>query len=161
MVLTFSEEHLQLMQAHAASVYPQECCGLLLGTLVPEEEMRRVAEVVRVDNTWSAEIGDLTEAQLDKGKSFDRRRRYWIDPKALLQIQRDARDRDLNIIGVYHSHPDHPAVPSECDRRLAWSDYSYIIVSVEQGELVDLQSWCLDDAHQFVSEAIALVPADS
>ena len=144
MVLTFSKKHLQLMQAHAASVYPQECCGLLLGTLVPEEAMRRVAEVVRVDNTWSAEMGDLTEAQLDKEKSFDRRRRYWIDPKALLQIQRDARDRDLNIIGVYHSHPDHPPIPSETDLKFAWPFFSYLILAIEKGEPTQLSSHVLD-----------------
>lgn len=146
------------MQAHAAHAYPHECCGLLLGTLTPEAAAtRQVESVVQMENHWSAEIADITEPEIiNEGTDFDRRRRYWIDPKALLQVQREARDRDLNIIGVYHSHPDHPAVPSECDRRLAWSDYSYIIVSVEQGHPVDLKSWCLDEHQQFVEEAIAV-----
>ncbi|MEO0535017.1 MAG: M67 family metallopeptidase [Cyanobacteria bacterium P01_A01_bin.123] len=155
-MLILTELQRQTIRTHAIEVYPQECCGLLLGTLVPEAVTRQVEDVVRVENTWSAEVSDLTEPGLGEAPDFDRRRRYWIDPKALLQVQREARDRGLNIIGVYHSHPDHPAVPSECDRRLAWSDYSYIIVSVEQGHPVDLKSWCLDENQQFVEEAIAV-----
>jgi proteasome lid subunit RPN8/RPN11 len=81
----------------------------------------------------------------------------------MLKAQKDARDseallrsadRNLDIIGIYHSHPDHPAVPSEFDRAIAWSQYSYIIVSVQQGKACDLKSWSLDDDHQFQPEEI-------
>jgi proteasome lid subunit RPN8/RPN11 len=72
----------------------------------------------------------------------------------MLKAQKDARDRNLDIIGIYHSHPDHPAVPSEFDRAIAWQRYSYVIVSVQQGKTCDLQSWSLDDNCQFQSEEI-------
>jgi proteasome lid subunit RPN8/RPN11 len=72
----------------------------------------------------------------------------------MLQAQKDARDRHLDIVGIFHSHPDHPAVPSEFDRAIAWQRYSYIIVSVQQGQACDLKSWSLDDDQQFQPEAI-------
>jgi proteasome lid subunit RPN8/RPN11 len=75
----------------------------------------------------------------------------------MLQVQRSARERELEIIGIYHSHPDHPAVPSECDRRLAWPVYSYVILSVQSGQVMACQSWRLDDQHQFQPEAIKMI----
>lgn len=83
--------------------------------------------------------------------------RYWIDPTDLLRIQHEARDQGLEIIGIYHSHPDHPAVPSDCDRRLAWPVYSYVIAAVHRGHLRDLQSWRLQDPPLFESEVIQIL----
>lgn len=80
--------------------------------------------------------------------------RYWIDPADLLRIQKQARDQGLEILGIVHSHPDHPAIPSECDRRLAWPVYSYLIASVCGGQVIDLQSWRLNDAQRFEPEPI-------
>ncbi|MEM6424660.1 MAG: M67 family metallopeptidase [Cyanobacteria bacterium P01_H01_bin.119] len=151
-----------MIASHAAQTYPEECCGLLLGVWDSASERRRLRLVVPVDNTWSTEVEALEGLSDDDGAqtaaefSLDRRRRYWIAPRTMLKVQREARDRGLNIIGVYHSHPDYPAVPSERDRQLAWSDYSYLIVSVQAGQSVDLKSWYLqDDTQQFVEEAIA------
>jgi len=81
-------------------------------------------------------------------------RRYWIDPRDMLAAQKYGRERGLDIIGVYHSHPDHLAVPSECDRRCAWSDYSYIIVAVRNGQSVDVRSWSLNADGYFEAERI-------
>jgi proteasome lid subunit RPN8/RPN11 len=75
----------------------------------------------------------------------------------MLKAQKQARDRNLDIIGIYHSHPDHPAVPSEFDRAIAWQQYSYIIVSVQQGKACDLKNWSLDDDHQFQPEEMLTV----
>jgi proteasome lid subunit RPN8/RPN11 len=83
-----------------------------------------------------------------------KQKRYWIKPATLLQAQKYARDRGWDIIGIYHSHPDHPALPSECDRQWAWPDYSYVIVSVTQAKADPIQSWVLDGQHQFQSEPI-------
>lgn len=87
---------------------------------------------------------------------------YAYAPEVMLKIQKEARDRSLNIIGIFHSHPDHPAIPSECvgvalrrHRLYPWQGYSYIIiVSVQNGKAGELQSWSLDDHHQFQAEAI-------
>jgi len=75
----------------------------------------------------------------------------------MFKAQKDARDRNLDIIGIFHSHPDHPAVPSEFDRAIAWQQYSYIIVSVQQGKAWELKSWSLDDNHQFQPEELLTV----
>lgn len=127
-------------------------------------------EIWELENAWTRAIAqDL--ATLEWGE-FDEsatpRRRYWIDPQDLLKAQRYVRQHQekspnpvhqFDMIGIYHSHPDHPAIPSECDRACAWAEYSYIIISVQQGRACDLLSWKLDDHHQFQSEALILMPS--
>ena len=141
------------MQTHAESTYPEECCGLLLGQLSENEKI--LIEVLPTENSWDDRATEAFQAvegsaQLDTTK----RTRYSIAPEAMLKAQKDARDRNLNIIGIYHSHTDHPAIPSEFDRAIAWQQYSYVIVSVQQGKACDFKSWSLDDEHQFQPEEI-------
>jgi len=160
----------QISQAGAAA-YPYECCGLMLGCILPAlaqaqddgqmQDDRQVVELVPAENHWDTSVQEITdpaeENSTGAGKALDQHRRYWIDPEMMLKVQRQARDRKLDIIGVYHSHPDHPAIPSECDRRLAWPVYSYVIVSVSAAGTVDFQSWRLDEHHQFQAEAVKIV----
>jgi proteasome lid subunit RPN8/RPN11 len=80
-----------------------------------------------------------------------------LAPEDMLRAMKYGRDRTLDIIGIYHSHTDCPAVPSECDRTLAWAQYSYIIVSVRQGCWEDLRSWSLDGEGNFQAEEILAV----
>lgn len=150
MTLQLSAAHYQHICRHAEATYPNECCGLLLGRrhAAPADpaDLVVVQEVWSVHNAWSAEqleVWALPTADHDRGD------RYWIDPRDLLAAQRYARDRHLNVVGVYHSHPDHPALPSECDRQLAWSAYRYLILSVRQGKANNLLCWSLDADHQF------------
>lgn len=112
-----------------------------------------LVEVWRTPNAWSSTVATLTDPTISLGQ-HSKGDRYWIDPKDLLEAQRYARDRHYQVIGIYHSHPDHPAVPSECDRVLAWSGYSYLIVSVQQGIAQDLLCWTLDETHQFQPESL-------
>ncbi len=161
-VLKLYAHHLQAIQTHAESTYPEECCGLLLGHLIGD--VKTLIDVLPTENSWDAEAADAFQsiegsAPLESSK----RSRFAIAPTVMLKAQKDARDseallrsadRNLDIIGIYHSHPDHPAVPSEFDQAIAWSQYSYIIVSVQQGKACDLKSWSLDDDHQFQSEEI-------
>ena len=72
--------------------------------------------------------------------------RYELDPRDQLAAERAARDSGREVIGVWHTHPDHPATPSETDRAAAWSGWSYLILSVVRGELAELRSWRLDEA---------------
>ncbi|WP_068816638.1 M67 family metallopeptidase [Phormidesmis priestleyi] len=146
MVLKLDPFQIQAIVAHAESTYPEECCGLLLG--IADSTSNTVVEVQPVENNWSAEPAE----------SFDKTRRYEIAPQSMLAAMREGRDRNLTIVGIYHSHPDNPAVPSECDRQLAWQHYSYVIMSVEQGVAIDWQSWSLDDTHQFQPEEIWMPP---
>ncbi|MBP0038526.1 MAG: M67 family metallopeptidase [Roseofilum sp. SID1] len=138
-------EHLEIIHAHAQECYPQECCGVLLGRV--EEDKRVLVEVVRTENGWNEEMAEQLEEMGMGGKT--KLERYTIAPQTLLTLQKDARSRHLQIVGFYHSHPDHPAVPSECDRLLAWPDYHYIIVSVIQGRATVINDWVLDRDRQF------------
>jgi len=143
--MQMKSEHLETIAAHAQECYPQECCGVLLGKV--EENEVIVLEVVRTENAWNEEMAEQLEERGIGGKT--RRERYAIAPQTLIKLQKSARSRHLQIIGFYHSHPDHPAIPSECDRLLAWPDYHYIIVSVVQGQARAIKNWVLDPDHQF------------
>ena len=103
----------------------------------------------------------FTEAQFTKAQfteaQFTKARRYTIDPKDMLLVQKQAREKGLKIIGIYHSHPDHVAVPSECDRIQAWPEYAYTILSVQNGVATDILNWALDSEHQFQPEAMQTV----
>ena len=131
MTLILTKVHLQIMADHAEAIYPAECCGLLLGRQELAADDEDAVTAVSQDN------------------------RYWIDPRSLMTAQRDSRDRGWIILGVYHSHPDAPAVPSQRDRQLAWSGYSYPILSVVGGQVATISSWRLDSNEQFSVEAIA------
>jgi proteasome lid subunit RPN8/RPN11 len=150
------------LTAHATRTYPQECCGLLLGRAVPNQTAQ-VIEIWSTPNAWTPEIGaELATVipSLGTGKTDSQRdgktERFYIDPQDLLNAQRYAREQQMNIIGIYHSHPDHPAEPSESDRRLAWSEYFYLILSVHQGIVQDHRCWKLDNNHQFQPEEVLL-----
>jgi proteasome lid subunit RPN8/RPN11 len=165
MVLHLSPDHVKAIATHAERTYPEECCGLLLGKLTRQnqQESRTLVEVLETQNAWSeetaAEMQDIVNQSAALGTT--KTSRYWIDPQDLLNGQRYARDRQLDIIGIYHSHPNHSAVPSECDRTLAWSHYSYMIVSVQQGEAQDVRCWSLDDQHQFQAEDLCFTPTEN
>jgi len=114
---------------HAEAGYPDEVCGFLLGTQEAGEKI--VREVVPVENTW-----EQTE---------ERRRRFLIAPQDFVREERRARAAGWQILGFYHSHPDHPAQPSETDREAAWPGYSYVIQSVSAGQAAEAHSWRLKD----------------
>ena len=174
-MLSLSASHRQQITRHAERNYPEECCGILLGTIDRQANQTQLVEVLETENAWSeAAIADLAIdlpeiAVSGRQVATSRRDRYWIDPRDLLKAQQAGRDRGLQVIGIYHSHPDHPAIPSECDRRLAWAEYVYVIVSVSrsqgtvlesktsaQAEALSFECWRLDAQHQFFSEAIAI-----
>lgn len=148
MPLEIGVDHLQTISTHAASTYPQECCGLLLGQVTPGN--RSVMTVRPVQNTWNQQVATEMGMIYAQGKAD----RYWIDPAEMLMVMREARSQSQAIVGVYHSHPNQAAIPSECDRQLAWAHYSYLIVSVMQGAAVDWQSWAIDEHCRFQPEPL-------
>jgi proteasome lid subunit RPN8/RPN11 len=136
-MLAVSLEALQGIRAHAAAAYPEECVGALLGEV---EGARKTA---------------LDAHPLPNDRSSDRERRYVAGPDAMRGAERAARRRGLEIVGIYHSHPDHPARPSALDREHAWPWYSYVIVSVERGEPRSVTSWVLtEDRVRFDEEVV-------
>ena len=152
MPLILPSNHIQTMIAHAETVYPEECCGLLLGIQHQKRDRRVAYEIHPMTNDWTENVNPFAEG--DRPTPPSKGNRYWVDPKALLEIQRYARDRGWIILGIYHSHPDHPAVPSERDRELAWSGYSYPIMTVFNGKVISLQNWRLAENGQFEAEQI-------
>lgn len=155
MSLKLSVEHVRLICTHAENTYPQECCGLLVGRLHQDDKI--LVEVVSAENTWSeAAARDFQAVSTKANLEGNKNTYYTIAPEVMLQVQKQARDRQLDIIGVYHSHPNHPAIPSEFDRVCAWQTYSYIIVSVAQAKAGELLSWSLDDNYQFQPEEMVI-----
>ena len=121
-------------------------------------DTKTLIEVLPTENSWGDEAEDTFQSSEGSAqRKSSKRNRFSIAPIVMLKAQKDARDRNLDIIGIFHSHPDYPAVPSEFDRAIAWQQYSYIIVSVQQGKACDLKSWTLDDDQQFQPEEILTV----
>ncbi|AFY55951.1 putative metal-dependent protease of the PAD1/JAB1 superfamily [Rivularia sp. PCC 7116] len=148
-MIRLNKHHLQIINNHAESAYPDECCGVVLGSISCDSKI--VVEVIPTQNAWdSYAADDFSGSDSDRSK----KRRYTIAPREMLQLQKTARERNLDIIGIFHSHPDYPAIPSEFDRKYAWQEYSYIIVSVQKGQPTDVFSWVLDDNSQFQQEEI-------
>lgn len=112
----------------AAAAYPDECCGIIYG--VVRDGARRVSRLEPVANAFA---------------EGERHHRFSISPEQLIKAERVAGDRGELVLGFYHSHPDHPARPSEYDRQHAWPFYSYVIVAVEQRQPRDMTSWQLND----------------
>jgi proteasome lid subunit RPN8/RPN11 len=158
MTLKLQTAQIEAIHRHAEAEYPAECCGILLGRL--DAHSKEITEVAPVANLRRdpARAQDVIPLE-DPGRETERNR-FLIDPREQLRVEKDARTRDLTVLGYYHSHPDHPARPSGYDREHAWPWYSYIIVSVEAGRAHDTRSWVLsDDRDTFKSEVIELAGA--
>jgi proteasome lid subunit RPN8/RPN11 len=152
-ILVLTADHVDAIQHHAEQTYPEECCGLLLGIHTGQDGDRenQVLEVYPAPNVWDRCVDkDLDQANITA------HRRYRIDPSVTIEAQQYARANGWDIIGIYHSHPNHDAIPSEWDRAWAWPQYSYAIVSVENGTARDLQSWTLDTHHEFLPERLVV-----
>ncbi len=120
----------------AVNTFPDECCGFLLG--YEDNDARIVTEALPVDNA----------------KDGDKRRRFEITPQDYLKAERIADEKGLLLLGVYHSHPNHPSVPSEQDRLSAQPFFSYVIISVINNEFFSLQSWRLTEDRYFEEEPV-------
>ena len=114
------------LRRHGEETYPHECCGVLLGRA--EDDQRLVTSIARAGNT----------------RTDSPQNRYNIDPRELIAIQRQARERGMDIVGFYHSHPDHPARWSSTDLAEAhWLGCSYVITRVEEGQARETNSFLL------------------
>ena len=142
--LRLRPRHVEEIHAHLCSTYPEEGCGVLLGR--ESGEARLIERVVPFENR----------------RTGQRDHRYLIAPEQILVAERDGRAAGLDVLGFFHSHPDHPAAPSAFDLEHAWPYYSYLIVSVEQGRVADARSWRLAaDRSRFDSEPIETLPAEA
>jgi proteasome lid subunit RPN8/RPN11 len=128
-----------LLRQDAAEAYPEEACGFLFGKTDANQVI--IEEAIMVRN----QAGE------------NRERRFAIRPEDYRAAERYADQNGLNLVGIYHSHPDHPAEPSEHDRRQALPGLSYLIVSVRQGRPRELRSWTLNADRLFDEEAFRAV----
>jgi proteasome lid subunit RPN8/RPN11 len=145
-MLTISPDLMAQMHAHLEAGYPHEACGILIGEVANATGAANkvVKDLVLVPNVWSVE-----------SENEGLRNRYLISPEDVARADREASKRGLDIVGFFHSHPDHPSRPSETDREFAWPVVSFVIVSVRQGRMASTQSWVLrDDRSGFDEEAI-------
>ncbi|HEY6899511.1 MAG TPA: M67 family metallopeptidase [Puia sp.] len=127
----------QLLIDDALNTFPDECCGFLFGR-EETDGTRLVLDMLVVDNS----------------KEGDKTRRFVISPLDYMTAEQHALDHDWTLIGIYHSHPKHPAIPSEHDRIAAQPFFSYVIISVLDRETINLRSWLLNDQQQFEEEQI-------
>ena len=127
MALRIGAGDVEHIHDHAREAYPEECAGALVG--MDTGEMKIVVDIWRAENTHEE----------------DRGQRFLIEPLQIKEFEERAQERDMDLLGFYHSHPDHPAEPSEYDREHAWPYYSYIIASVGEDEVKDMRSWQLKD----------------
>ncbi len=124
MVVFITTNQLQYIMTHARSTYPEECCGFLLGV---DSGPRRILRALAAQN-------------VNEGS---RTRRYNINPTDLVRADEEARRSNLELIGIYHSHPDAPAQPSQVDLDHAWPWYTYLVLSLQNGDPTDVAAWAL------------------
>lgn len=141
-MLTIPKEIQEQIKAHGVAAYPYEGCGLLLGTAVPEQNT--VAAIRPAQNVWPVEE--------------EKRVRFRINEQEWIQAELEAMRQGLDIVGVFHSHPDSPPVASPRD--LAWAafaGYSYLITEIRNGTVGDGRSWqLLPDRSGFIEEKVEI-----
>ena len=129
--LVLADSQRAQIEREAMAAYPNECCGIIFGT--QRDGQRHVTLLQRVQNDF---------------ETGERYHRFSISPKNLMDAEKLAADRHELVLGFYHSHPDHPAKPSEFDREHAWPFYSYVIISVARSLAGEIKCWQLDEQSQ-------------
>ena len=125
MMLRLSEKLVEEVRRQGELAYPGECCGVLAGRMGEAKEVHRLVSMPNRRN--------------------DDPHRYLIAPDDLKRTTAELQQSGLEVLGYYHSHPDHAAAPSAFDLEHAWPWYSYLIVQIEDGRASDLRSWVLTD----------------
>lgn len=135
-MIRIESEALQIMANDSKTAYPDECCGFMYGR--QEGDERVITMALPIDNA-------ATE---------NRKRRFVISPMDYMKGERYAVENDLELLGIYHSHPNHPAIPSEHDRVAAQPFFSYVILSVMEDGVKSVRSWLLNEDEQFDEEQV-------
>ena len=139
--IRMSEKLAAAIRKHGAATYPQECCGALLGR--------------DASGNGNGEREIVATLALANQREDSPRNRFSVAPRDVIDADKAAQANGLELVGWYHSHPDHPAKPSEYDREHAWPWYSYVILKVEKGEAREMTSWRLrEDRQEYEEEKI-------
>ena len=134
-MITIEQEAEKIMNDDALNAFPDECCGFMFGH-VDDAGNRVVTEALPINNSAVE----------------NRKRRFEIAPRDYMKGERHTAENDLQLLGIYHSHPNHPAIPSEHDRVAAQPFFSYVIISTESDGVKNTRSWILNDNSQFDEE---------
>lgn len=134
-MIRFEKTAQDIMVSIGEKGFPHEICGLMFGKA---GDTRIVTEVF--------ECGNLNKLKPET--------RYDMDPKDYLRGEALARQKGLDVVGIFHSHPDHPDKASETDRQAAWPGFSYVIMSIQKGKFTSMKSWVLNNKEQFDEEPI-------
>ena len=165
MAIRVTQDHIRKINQHGEQTYPNECCGFLLGTI--EDGLNILREVYPADNEWDASISEsetlgetipaATHQYATTAHRESHANRYWITADQYKRADAYADSHNLQIIGYYHSHPDHPAEPSGYDfDHSCFANQSYMIVAVEKGKAGALNSFTKPDYEKFEPEEIIL-----
>ncbi|HLE13754.1 MAG TPA: M67 family metallopeptidase [Anaerolineales bacterium] len=145
MTIAISAEVLRQIHAHGEQAYPEEGAGLLLGRRAGGR--KQVVQILGLANTR---------------EDGSRRNRYLLSPQDYLWGEEQAEQSGLEVLGVFHSHPDHPNLPSEYDLEWAWPSFFYVITSLRAGQAIDSRAWLLaDDRSGFEEEPIEVYQAQT
>jgi len=137
-VLVLTQDQVRQIEREGSAAYPNECCGIFIGR---EDGDRRIVDTLKpVGNVFADD---------------EKYHRFSISPAELMEADKEAGRAGKLVLGFYHSHPDHPAKPSEYDRLHGWPFYSYVIVAIAKGEAKRLTSWVLNEiSEQFEEQLI-------
>ena len=138
-MIQITEDTIRRMNVHAVKTFPNECCGFFFGSATENGKL--------IDHSF----------EVNNSKEGDQRRRFEIAPEDYMQGEAYSEQNNILFAGIYHSHPGHPAVPSEHDRKQAVPFFSYIILSVTDTEVIDITSWMLNDQGNFKEEEINIL----
>jgi proteasome lid subunit RPN8/RPN11 len=136
--LILTKAQVEQIENEGISAYPNECCGVLIGRDVQDGELIR-------------RIVDRLEPLANSFQADEQFHRFSLSPKDLMNAEKSASGSGMLVLGFYHSHPDHPARPSEYDREHGWPFYSYLIVAIAKRDAVDMTSWQLDEVTETFS----------
>jgi proteasome lid subunit RPN8/RPN11 len=131
--MKINEHSKELMIKDAEDKYPYECCGFVFG---PSDE--EIKEVMIIDNK----------------RSENKERRFLMHPNDYVKAENYADENDTKLVGIYHSHPDHPNEPSDFDKQNALPNLSYLILTVRKGQFEDMRSWRMNEERNFLEEVI-------
>ncbi len=134
-MIAIEKEAEQIMFNDALQAFPHECCGCMFGT--EDEKGNRL--VTKTSPVYNSAVEN-------------RERRFIISPKDYINAEKFADENNIQFLGIYHSHPNHPAIPSEHDRVAAQPWFSYVIISVAENKIQHTRCWVLNDNSQFDEE---------
>ena len=133
-MIRLTDDIVERIRRHAEQTYPEECCGAMMGRSAGRNQSVEI--LVPIDNT----------------QAENRERRFLITPRQYQQCEQAARSMNMELLGFYHSHPDHPAVPSTFDREHALPWFTYVIVSVQAGRSRGVTGWMLSEDRTIFTE---------